>query len=311
MRSAVLFLVFNRVETTAKVFEAIRQARPPKLYVAADAPRAGRNEEEQCNAVRKIATAIDWDCELYTLFQTSNKGMRGNTEEAFTWFLDAEGEGILLEDDTLPTAEFFTYCDELLERFRHDERVACIGACNFNFPHNYPHYSYFFSKNVATWGWGTWKRVWDKHKEFEKMQQEVLAANNSLDGFYPDRYENITVREKLNEVKQGKVNTWDFYFHMSTLMYGMMSVIPTRNMMVNLGFGGGTNTLDLDHPSAKLVHEEMELPLIHPDYMPQSRTWEDTRFYKNQKLDELMSYRELIRMIYNKTTKRLRGIKNI
>lgn len=70
MRSPILFLVFNRPETTRRVFDAIRAARPPKLYVAADGPRADAAQEAQrCEEVRRIATAVDWPCEVRTLFE--------------------------------------------------------------------------------------------------------------------------------------------------------------------------------------------------------------------------------------------------
>ena len=39
MQSPVLFLIFNRPDTTERVFEEIRKAQPPRLYIAADGPR--------------------------------------------------------------------------------------------------------------------------------------------------------------------------------------------------------------------------------------------------------------------------------
>lgn len=39
LTTPVAFLIFNRPDTTARVFEAIRQAKPPKLLVVADGPR--------------------------------------------------------------------------------------------------------------------------------------------------------------------------------------------------------------------------------------------------------------------------------
>ena len=68
LETAVLFMVFNRPDTTTQVFEAIRRARPPRLYVAADGPRADRaGEVVRVENVREIATAVDWPCEVKTL----------------------------------------------------------------------------------------------------------------------------------------------------------------------------------------------------------------------------------------------------
>ena len=114
MRSAVLFLVFNRPVTTQQVFEAIAAARPPRLYVAADGPRAGRpGETELCAEVRRIATAVDWPCEVRTLFREENLGCRRAVSGGINWFFEQEEEGIIIEDDVLPVPSFFDYCDEL------------------------------------------------------------------------------------------------------------------------------------------------------------------------------------------------------
>ena len=45
LTTSVLFVVFNRPETTIQVFETIRQAKPPRLYVAADGAREDKEDE--------------------------------------------------------------------------------------------------------------------------------------------------------------------------------------------------------------------------------------------------------------------------
>jgi len=113
----VLFLVFNRPEQTRRVFEAIRAARPQRLYVAADGPRPDRpGEIERCAEVRSIATAVDWPCELVTLLREVNAGCAEAVSSAVTWFFNHEPEGIILEDDCLPDRSFFSYCTVQLER---------------------------------------------------------------------------------------------------------------------------------------------------------------------------------------------------
>lgn len=124
LKTAVLFLVFNRPDTTARVFEAIRQAKPPRLYVAADGPRANREGEvKKCAKVREIATAVDWPCEVKALFREKNFGCKYAVSGGITWFFEHEEQGIILEDDCLPHLDFFTFCESLLDRYADDERV--------------------------------------------------------------------------------------------------------------------------------------------------------------------------------------------
>ena len=107
MKSPVLFLIFNRPETTAQVFAAIRQAKPPKLYISADGPRAGRpDEEERCAQARSIATVVDWPCEVKTLVRDKNLGCKLGVSSGIDWFFQNETEGIILEDDVLPMPSF-------------------------------------------------------------------------------------------------------------------------------------------------------------------------------------------------------------
>jgi len=127
----VLFIVFNRPETTRRVFEAIRAARPERLYVAADGPRSGRPEESaRCALVRQIATAVDWPCDVQTRFLDENLGCGRAVTAAIDWFFEHEPAGIILEDDTLPHPDFFGFCGELLDRYATDERIGMIRGFN-------------------------------------------------------------------------------------------------------------------------------------------------------------------------------------
>src|SRR5687768_3294998 len=111
LTTPVLFLVFNRPSTTQIVFESIRNARPSKLYIAADGPRKDKpGELEKCERVRKIVSNVDWSCEVKTLFRDENYGCGRGVSHSITWFFENEPEGIILEDDCVPDPTFFRYC---------------------------------------------------------------------------------------------------------------------------------------------------------------------------------------------------------
>jgi hypothetical protein len=134
LTAPVLLLIFRRPDTTARVFEAIRAAKPTRLFVSADGPRGGRPEEtERCRMARDLATAVDWDCELRTNFRADNAGCKLAVSGGIRWFFDHVDEGIILEDDCLPSQSFFCFCQELLHRYRDDERVMQISGANFQF----------------------------------------------------------------------------------------------------------------------------------------------------------------------------------
>ncbi|HEY3387536.1 MAG TPA: hypothetical protein VGK46_13560, partial [Saprospiraceae bacterium] len=160
LHTAVLLVIFNRPQTTRLVFEAIRKAKPPRLYVAADGPRIGVDSDIfNCREAREIIKGVDWDCELKTYFREEDLGCGLGPSTAFSWFFEHEEEGIILEDDCLPSQNFFWFCEELLERYRHDNRIMHVGGNNFlNGWQKDNDYSYYFSRSGHIWGWATWRR---------------------------------------------------------------------------------------------------------------------------------------------------------
>jgi hypothetical protein len=123
----VLLLTFTKVEPTAKVLEAVAAYQPTRLYIGQDGPRAGNKQDlERVEAVKRITENITWPCEVFTRRLETNVGLKAHVESAITWFFEHEPEGIILEDDTYPNADFFTFCEELIERYRTDKRVFLI-----------------------------------------------------------------------------------------------------------------------------------------------------------------------------------------
>jgi len=231
----VLFLVFNRPDTTARVFAAIREARPARLYVAADGPRADREgEAERCAEVRRLATAVDWPCEVETLFRDENLGCRRAVSGAITWFFEHEPEGIILEDDTLPAPVFFSYCARMLARYRHRSDVFMVGGYN-HLPRRFGRTGHFLSRYPQVWGWASWADRWrhydDTFAEFPDDLERARAA-----GFIK-HWETLFWRRRLGDVVDGSLDTWDHPWQFAILKQDGRCVRATCNLVENIGFG--------------------------------------------------------------------------
>lgn len=265
MNSAVLFLVFNRPETTARVFEAIRAARPPRLYVAADGPRAARPaESEQCELTRRIASAVDWPCDVSTLFRTTNLGCKNAVSSAISWFFEHEAEGIVLEDDCLPEPSFFRFCDELLEHYRDDSRVGLISGDNFQFGKTHGASSYYFSRYSHIWGWASWRRVW-KHYD-----RDCASWPAFRDGSGFTRVPGMSKREArywesiFDRMYANGIDTWDYQLTLTLWSQQMLSVLPQQNLISNIGFGAGATHTSAASKFSNLPVAALEFPLVHP-----------------------------------------------
>ncbi len=283
-RAAVLFIVFNRPDVTLRVLEAIRAARPPRLYIAADGPRPGRPAEtEACAAVRaQVLAAIDWPCTVETLFRAENLGCRRAVSEAISWFFGHEECGIILEDDCLPHASFFPYCEELLARYAHDTRVLHISGSNLlRGWHRDPDYSYFFSQYVGIWGWATWRRAWQLYDAATPLLPE-LDRKRYLQNRFFHRLEQRMALQPLWATHTGQLDTWDYQWAFTLLSQSGLSITPGCNLISNIGFGGqATHTHNVDHPWANLPTQALPLPLRHPPFMMRDthsdyRQWRST-----------------------------------
>lgn len=269
LRTPVLFIAFNRYESAREVMEAIRMAKPPRLYFACDGPRHAE-EAAKCAKVRSLVELVDWDCELHTRFSEVNLGVMMGESTAMDWFWEAEEEGIVLEDDTWPTQSFFWYCQEMLEHYRHDERVWCVMGNNLMSERQSPSKeSYYFSEHGygAYWGWAGWRRAWRKY-DVRMAQWPSVRDSGVLNGHFLSRDESREVHKLFNAQYEGRVRSWDYQMDLARLLNHAVTCIPTVNMVRNIGFGAeGTHTVSEKDRRNKDHAGETAFPLVHPPHM--------------------------------------------
>lgn len=263
METPILFIIFNRPDTTEKVFEAIRNAKPKRLFVAADGPRENKNgEKERCEETRKIIRLIDWPCEIKTLFRDKNLGCGKAVSGAIDWFFENVEEGIILEDDCLPDITFFQYCAELLEKYRLNEKIFMIAGGNFLPKSLRPSKgNYYFSKVPHIWGWATWKRAWKKY-DFKMQDLPSFKKDGVIKKIWSDKNTQEYFLERFTEVYNNQIDTWDYQWNYCIWKNDGLSIAPNFNLVSNIGFGSGTHTLNKNDPSSNIPTEKMEFPLL-------------------------------------------------
>jgi len=270
----ILFMVFNRPDTTARVFEAIRAAPPPRLFVAADGPREGRpGERERCEQARAIATAVDWPCDVTTLFRDGNLGCKRAVSSAIDWYFERVPEGIILEDDCLPDPTFFVYATELLARHRDDTRVMTVSGDNFISATWQPVASYYFSAVPHIWGWGSWRRAW---MHYDVDMGDWLEERDS--GLLERRFPGASGWQRywtaiFDRVARGEIDTWDYQWVYTMFKRGGLSSMPKVNLVSNIGFGPeATHTRNSEAKLANLPSASLPLPLVHPSEVAVERS---------------------------------------
>jgi len=268
LTTPVLFLIFNRLDTTQKVFNAIRQAKPKQLFVAADGPRPDKEgEKEKCQKARQIATSVDWDCEVKTLFRDRNLGCKIAVSSAIDWFFENVEEGIILEDDCLPSQSFFWFCQELLKYYREDTRVMHIGACPHVIIDNKRNNStYYFSKYSHIWGWATWRRAWKYYDVNLSLWPKAKLLKRYFDMFY-DKREAYFRKKIWDKTYNNFIDTWDYQWLFAVCSQSGLSILPTKNLINNIGFGKeATHTKQIPKGIFEKKYE-IYFPIQHPEFV--------------------------------------------
>jgi hypothetical protein len=282
---AVLMLFFNRPETFQQVFAEVKKARPSKLFLYQDGPR-DENDMAGVEACRKIASDenIDWECEVHRNYQSKNYGCDPSEYIAQKWAFSIVDKCIVLEDDDVPSQSFFPYCKEMLDRYENDERIMMIQGLNVEEESKDVPYDYFFSSMFCILGWASWRRVidkWDATYSFldDEYNMKQLKALIKQRGYR---------RRMLKSFRDHKDSGKEFYetiYWASMLFNSGLSIVPTRNLINNIGFSTGTHPYGMLRTMPHRVRRmfsmkrfELDFPLRHPRYVIENVKYKE-RFY--------------------------------
>ena len=263
----VLFMIFKRPGTTKKVFESIRQAQPKRLYIAQNFPSSDNTEEiKKWKDVRAIIENIDWNCDVRKLYRERYLDVKTSVSSAIDWFFENVEEGIILEDDCLPSQSFFWFCQELLEHYRDDTRIMTISGDNFQFGRKRGDGSYYFSKFSHLWGWATWRRAW-KHYDVDIKSFEIFKTERQIKNIFRIKQQQKYWMNVFQGVYNNKIDTWDYQWGYTCFTNNGLCITPSVNLVSNIGFGiDSTHAQDENSILSNVEAKEIK-NIIHPNFI--------------------------------------------
>lgn len=285
---AVLLLFFNRPETFQQVFNEVKKARPSRLFLYQDGMRDER-DRKGVEACREIASDahIDWTCEVHRLYQNRNYGCDPSGYMSQKWAFSLADKVMVLEDDVVPSQTFFPFCKEMLDRYEHDSRVWMIAGFNTDEITSGVPYDYFFSSVFSIWGWASWRRVidqWDNNYTFMKdsfIRQQLSCVVKERN------YRSDFMQMCTDHAASGKP-FFESIFWASMLMNNGLAVMPTQNMINNVGASAdSTHFSALNTMPSRLKRIftmkrfDIDFPLKHPPYIMEYMPYKD-HFYRAQ-----------------------------
>ena len=302
LKTPVAFLIFNRPDTTEKVFDAIRQARPPKLLVVADGPRADRPDEvKKCIATRSIFESVDWRCVVLTNYSEVNLGCKRRVSSGLDWVFTIVEEAIILEDDCLPHPTFFRFCEELLKKYRGDERVMMISGTNYLLDKLEIEESYIFSRYFAIWGWASWRRAWAKY-DITMSNWEILRVQAQLNSLYPQKYMRRYISSAFDAAYKNKIDTWDTQWFYTCLFNNGLCIVPKVNLISNIGLNGTHTTGNTSNNFLPVYYLELE-KLKHPGLIFANNLYDFELYERNFKRPFFSKIRSKIHSLYTQHLK--------
>jgi hypothetical protein len=266
MRAAVALFIFNRPDCTRRVLDVVRQARPHELFVIADGPRAMvMSDRAKCAEAREvIERGIDWPCDLKRAFANENLGCARRVASGLDWVFSQVDKVILLEDDCVPDPTFFRFCDELLERYRDEPRIAQIAGCSFQSARPPAGPSYYFSRYPHCWGWATWRRAW-RHYDPTMQNWGTERGRDWLERQLEKPAERRLWAGAFDAVENGRADSWAYRWTMTVWKRDWLSILPYQNLVSNIGFGREATHTRRPNPAAARPLTAMPFPLVHPD----------------------------------------------
>lgn len=275
MQIPIIFMVFNRPEQTKRVFSEIAKAKPPMLLIVADGPRPDRpRDPEKCAAVRAIVEKVDWNCEVLRNYSDVNLGCGRRESSGLIWAFQQVEEAIFLEDDTLPHPAFFHFCEELLAKYRDDERIMHISGNNYQLSRRRGPYSYYYSRYSHVWGYATWRRAF-QHYDFEMKLWPSLRETSWLLDILGNTFEANWWQRNFDRAHTGDRKLYDSYdsqWVFSIWCQNGLCITPNVNLVTNIGFAqDSTHTTAINHPLNNLPNHKIEFPLTYPPCMARDR----------------------------------------
>lgn len=261
----IVLFAYKRRSNFSAIFASLRKIQPQFIYFIADGPKPG--EEKECEKTRKtLESYIDWPCKIRRNYSDTNLGLKQRFHTGLEWVFEHEDRVIIIEDDCIPSPSFFTYCEQLLEKYKNDKRIASISGNNFLFDKLNISDSYYFSRYPLIWGWATWKRAW-KGYDPELSSWNLNGSNHWLSDYIEDYVPRLYWSLIFNLVKSEKIKTWDYQFTYHCFRKEMLHIIPNCNLVTNVGDDSSATNTKIKSKTIGLRSESIDLPFKHPKYI--------------------------------------------
>jgi len=271
MKIPIVVIIFNRPDKTKILYESLSIYKPDTLFIISDGPRKNfENDEERIRQSREIFKHIDWDCEVLFNESETNLGCRERIISGLNWVFNKVEKAIILEDDCIPTKEFFLFMEKMLARYQSNVKIASVCGSNLLCNWDKTKESYFYSRYFNGWGWGTWSDRWQKF-DTNLDSLDKIKKNKFLKSYLGSYRAYLYWHWILNKVKKGiidrKFDSWVYIWVFENFINEKLHVTPKMNLISNIGIGldsSNTKSYPIPYIPSNKIESKLDLDLVGP-----------------------------------------------
>ena len=294
----IILFVFNRPEHTKRTLTFLSQnylAPKSDVHIFADGPKENTTDENQkkIEETRKVIREKFGFKSVSIRESEKNKGLAPSIIAGVTDIINKFGKCIVVEDDLETSPWFLTYMNDALEVYKDTPNVACIHG--YVEPHKKQLPETFFLKGADCWGWGTWKRAWDK---FNPDGQELLSElhNRKCERHFNfnNTYNYVGM---LEDQIAGRNSSWAIRWLASAYLNDMYCLYPNETLVLNVGFdGSGTHCGEAKVTNRVLTTNRVNVVWQEPKQCEDG--WNEYRKYFKKTFHPNIFYRILRKIIH-------------
>lgn len=219
-------------------FEVIKQARPSVIFLISDGGRNSKEWEAIHNNRKIYENEVDWDCTIYKLYEKKNNGLYTMINKYHKLIWAVVDRCVFLEDDHIPSVSFFSFCADLLDRYKYDLRVLAICGMNHLGVYDNVNSDYFFSFTGSIWGMAMWKRTVDSFDRTFEYYKDLYIIQQ-LKYHTRQRKHKCFLKQllgyPLNEKYGGHIPGSEFFLAQTSYCQNQLLIVPKRNMICCMG----------------------------------------------------------------------------
>ena len=233
----IILFVYNRPEHVKKTISALQKnelADQSDLFIYSDGPRC-EEDGPFIHEVRNFLSRIDGFGSVNVIERKNNWGLGRNIIDGVTKVVNQYGRIIVLEDDILTSRFFLRYMNTALDKYSFESRVMSVSGYTPPFQKKGLPETFFMSWPDC-WGWGTWKRAWDKfERNPEKLVREndrILIRKININGTAPGMWKQVL------DNYYGRRYTWAIFFQATLCKENALTLYSKLSLTSNDGMDG-------------------------------------------------------------------------